>query len=97
MNSKVERPQQTYKTEFWSFFDLTDTSLDLAYLALEWQEFYNKKRPHSAFNGKTPYQKLKSVENLIPIEPDVTSKFWDSNETVILRNDEYLKLIKRMK
>lgn len=75
LNGKVERTQQTDKTEFWSFFDLTDTSLDLAYLAVEWQEFYNKKRPHSALNGETPYQKLKLVENLIPIQPDVTSKF----------------------
>jgi hypothetical protein len=80
--------------EFWSLFDLSDDSLDLEYLAIEWQEFYNKKRPHSSLNGKTPWQKLKSVEHLIPIQPDVTKQFWDSKEEVWPRNYEYLKRFK---
>lgn len=45
LNGKVERTQQTDKVEFWSLFDSSDESLDLAFLAVNWQEFYNKKRP----------------------------------------------------
>lgn len=60
-------------------------------------EIYNKKRPHSTLNEKTLYQKLKSVEILIPIQPHVTSKHWNSSEILIPRNYEYLKLIKHMK
>ncbi|WP_394358769.1 integrase core domain-containing protein [Porphyromonas macacae] len=72
MNGKVERSQQIDKTEFWLLIDLSDKTLDLNAIAMEWQEFYNKKRAHSSLNEKTPMQKLKSVEHLIPILPDVT-------------------------
>lgn len=54
LNGKVERTQQTDKTEFWSCFDLMDRSLGLNALAMEWQDFYNKKRPHSSLGGMTP-------------------------------------------
>ena len=94
MNGKVERTQQTDKNEFWSLIDLSDKSLDLNALAIEWQDFYNKKRLHSSLKGKTPYQKLKQVEKLIPIQPDVTKKFWESEEKVIPRNYQYLKFLK---
>jgi len=97
LNGKVERTQQTDKVEFWSLFDLSDESLDLEFLAIDWQNFYNKKRPHSSLNGKTPWQKLKSVEHLIPIQPDVTKQFWESGEEVWPRNYEYLKRFKKSK
>lgn len=97
LNGKVERTQQTDKVEFWSLFDLSDESLDLEFLAADWQNFYNKKRPHSSLNGKTPWQKLKSVEHLIPIQPDVTKQFWDSQEEVWPRNYEYLKRFRNSK
>ncbi len=71
--------------------DYTD---DLNAMAMEWQEFYNKKRPHSSLNGKTPMQKLKSVKHLVPIQPDVSEKFWESNEEILPRNYKYLKFIK---
>ena len=95
MNGKVERSQQTDKNEFWTLLDLSYKSLNINVLAIEWQNFYNKKRPHSSLKGKTPLQKLKEVEKLIPIQPDVTKKFWESEEKVISRNYEYLKFIKK--
>ena len=94
LNGKVERSQQTDKTEFWNLIDLSDKTLDLNVMAMEWQEFYNKKRPHSSLNGKTPMQKLKSVKHLVPIQPDVSEKFWESNEEILPRNYKYLKFIK---
>lgn len=45
-------------------------------------------------SGKTPIQKLKSVKHLVPIQPDVSEKFWESNEEIIPRNYKYLKFIK---
>ncbi|CAA7387082.1 integrase core domain-containing protein [Chryseobacterium fistulae] len=50
--------KKTDKFEFWWLLDLSDLSLDLNTLAIEWQKFYNKKRPHSSLNGKTHWEKL---------------------------------------
>lgn len=97
LNGKVERTQKTDKEEFWSLIDLKDRNLDLNELAKEWQEFYNKKRPHSSIKGKTPWQKFKAVEDLIPIQPDVTKAFWDSKEFIKPRNHEYLKWLAKNK
>ena len=47
LNEKVERTQQTDKSEFWRLIDLTYPSLDLKLLAMELETFYNHKRPHS--------------------------------------------------
>ncbi|RIJ50852.1 hypothetical protein D1614_02725 [Maribellus luteus] len=34
-----------------------------------WQDFYNNKLPHYSLEGKTPFQKLKTLEKYIPIQP----------------------------
>lgn len=91
LNGKVERTQKTDKDEFWSCINLKNRDLDLNQLAKGWQEFYNKKRPHSSLKGKTPWQVLQKLEHLIPIQPDITSAFWDSNEQVKPRNSAFLK------
>ncbi|MEN5308943.1 hypothetical protein ABE425_15635 [Chryseobacterium cucumeris] len=75
--------------------DLSDPDLNLNALAFEWQEFYNKKRLHFSLSRKTPWEKLKSSEHLIPIQHDVTAKFWDSNEIILPRNYAYLSNIKQ--
>lgn len=64
-------------------------------MAIEWQKFYNRKRPHSSLNVKPPWQKLKSGEHLIPIQPDVSEKYWKSKEEILPRNCEFLKSIER--
>ncbi|WP_349237374.1 integrase core domain-containing protein [Parabacteroides distasonis] len=33
-------------------------------MAMEWQEFYNKKRPHSSLNGKTLLKVRRWVEKV---------------------------------
>jgi len=48
----------------------------------EWQEFYNKKRPHSSLKEKTPWEKYPEVEPYIPTQPEVTTKYWESNEFI---------------
>jgi transposase InsO family protein len=95
LNGKVERTQQTDKSEFWRLLDLTDLSLDLKLLAMEWETFYNHKRPHSSLGGKTPWQKYREVEKTVPIQPEVTDLFWESKEQVYARNAEFWVLIKK--
>jgi hypothetical protein len=63
-------------------------------MAKEWQDFYNHKRPHASLNGKPPWQKFIEVHKNIPIQPEVTDKFWDSDELILPRNYEYLKFVK---
>jgi len=63
-------------------------------MAKEWQDFYNNKRPHASLNGKTPWQKFIEVKKSIPIQPEVTDKFWDSNEQILPRNYDYSKVVK---
>ena len=54
LNGRVERSQQTDRTEFYATVDLTDDNLDL--LLAEWQHYYNWDRPHSAHHGKSPME-----------------------------------------
>ena len=95
LNGKVERTQQTDKTEFWATIDVKNIGVDLNELAKSWQVFYNKKRPHSSLKGKTPWQKYQSLKHKIPIQPEVTSAFWDSNEKVKSRNSLYQNWLKK--
>ena len=95
LNGKVERTQQTDKVEFWQHIDLDQPNEVISNLALQWQDFYNNKRPHSSLSGKTPIQMLKSLEKSIPIQPEVSSAFMDSNEEILPRNYGFLKTIKK--
>lgn len=86
LNGKVERSQLTDKAEFYSTIPKKERTLQLADRLLEWQNFYNHKRPHASLNGMTPHEKLLSVEHLIPIQPDVTAKYWEKDEEIHSRN-----------
>ena len=88
LNGKVERSQLTDKSEFYSTISKKERMLDLASKLLEWQNFYNYKRPHASLHGKIPYKKLLEVEHLIPIQPDVTQKYWEKEVDIVARNSQ---------
>lgn len=96
LNGKVERSQKTDKAEFYSHLNLRDKTLQIEPLLADWEHFYNHKRPHASLNGKTPYEKYLELENLIPIQPEVTGEYWKKEEIIRPRNYQYLTLIKKL-
>ncbi len=58
LNGKVERSHGTDKNEFYQMIQYKN-DVDLEKKIREWENFYNYSRPHSALNGKTPYEVLK--------------------------------------
>jgi transposase InsO family protein len=88
LNGKVERSQLTDKSEFYATVPYKDRNLELAPRLLDWQNFYNHKRPHASLSGKTPFEKLGEVEHLIPIQPDVTGKYWEKEVEIVPRNSK---------
>jgi transposase InsO family protein len=59
LNGKVERSHRSDKEEFYQLLAYTD-DVDLNMKLAEWERFYNCGRPHGAFDGKTPYEALRS-------------------------------------
>jgi hypothetical protein len=59
-NGKVERSHLTDKREFYQLLNYTD-DVDLNKKLNQWEDFYNFNRPHGAFQGRTPYEKLKCL------------------------------------
>jgi len=58
LNGSVERAHKTHTEEF---YEVTDSSFDLAELRqqlLEWERIYNTVRPHQALDYLTPFQFL---------------------------------------
>lgn len=60
LNGKVERSHRTDQEEFYQLLTYTD-DVDLNKKLQAWENFYNFNRPHGAFDGKTPYEALKST------------------------------------
>jgi transposase InsO family protein len=60
LNGKVERSHRSDQEEFYQLLTYTD-DVDLNKKLGEWERFYNFDRPHGAFNGKTPYEALRSI------------------------------------
>ena len=58
LNGKVERSHRTDQEEFYQLLTYTD-DVDLNKKLVEWENFYNFNRPHTAFLGKTPYEALR--------------------------------------
>ena len=62
LNGKVERSHRSDQEEFYQLLSYKD-DVDLNKKLDAWEQFYNFNRPHGAFNGKTPYEALRSILN----------------------------------
>ncbi|NIO27864.1 MAG: IS481 family transposase [Candidatus Latescibacteria bacterium] len=60
LNGKVERSHRSDQEEFYQLLTYTN-DVDLNKKLAEWENFYNYNRPHGAFNGKAPYEALRSM------------------------------------
>ena len=58
LNGKVERSHLTDEQEFYQLITYKD-DVDLSKKLEEWEIFYNYCRPHTAHDGKTPYEILR--------------------------------------
>ena len=58
LNGKVERSHRSDEQEFYQLLSYTG-DVDLNAKLAEWEQFYNRARPHGAHNGKTPYEALR--------------------------------------
>jgi transposase InsO family protein len=66
LNGKVERSHRIDAEEFYQLLEgvvIDDTKLFNEKLQ-EWENFYNFERPHSALQGKTPYEKFREKAKL---------------------------------
>jgi transposase InsO family protein len=88
LNGKVERSFLSDEAEFYLTKDKSDPHLSEK--IIEWQHFYNKKRPHSSLGGKTPCERFQELESKMPIQPEVTLEYWAHYEEVLPRNASYV-------
>lgn len=96
LNGKVERSQHTDKTEFYSTIPKAEKNIGLAQKLLEWENFYNKQRPHSSLKGKTPYEKFLEVQDVTPIQPEVTLKYWENRLKIFQEILQHIIIEKRI-
>lgn len=87
LNGKVERTQRTDLDEFYSSIDYKDCELPSKLAS--WEIYYNTQLGHSALQGKTPWEKYKSLEGAIPSQKDIQQKYNASKELWAIQNYKY--------
>jgi transposase InsO family protein len=92
LNGKVERSQRTDLDEFYSSIDPKDPELPKKLMA--WEEYYNKQRPHSALQGKTPWEKYIELKSKILTFEEVQSAYDASKERIVIQNYKYDQVLK---
>ena len=58
---KVKRSHRIDKEKFYRLLDesVVDDTHPFNEKVREWENFYNYRRPHAAFNGQTPYERFR--------------------------------------
>lgn len=94
LNGKVERTQKTDLDEFYSSIDPKDSELQSKLIT--WEEYYNKHRTHGSLNGKTPWEKYKSLEHIIPCAQEIQDNYDASKELFVIQNYKHDQLFKAL-
>ena len=62
LNGHVERAQRTHREEFYQVTDLPDSLPAINQLLKEWEDIYNRYRPHQALGYRTPAAWLSTLQ-----------------------------------
>lgn len=95
LNGKVERTQRTDLDEFYSSININDPQLKDK--LREWEEYYNKERPHSSLQGKTPFEQYKMLERLTRTQQEIALAYDQSKEIIAIQNYSYDQIIRTFK
>lgn len=95
LNGKVERAQRTDLDEFYSSVNIKDP--DLQVKLRDWEEYYNKQRPHSSLQGKTPWEKYKELASIIPCLSEVQKNYIPSKEPFATQNYKHDQMLKSLR
>lgn len=95
LNGKVERSQRTDLDEFYSSVNIKDPDLQVKLIA--WEEYYNKERPHSSLQGKTPWEKYKDLESTIPSLSEIQQNYIPSKEPFVTQNYKHDQILKSLR
>lgn len=95
LNGKVERSQRTDLDKFYSSIDVSDP--DLGNKLSQWEAYYNTQRPHSSLQGKTPFEKYKSLEKQVLSQAEIDLAYDQSKEIVAVQNYNYDQIIRTLK
>lgn len=92
LNGKVERTQRTDLDEFYSSINIKDPQLHDKLMA--WEAYYNKQRPHSSLQAKTPFEKYKSLESLTRSQQDIELNYNLSKESFVVQSYKHEQILK---
>jgi transposase InsO family protein len=96
LNGKVERTQRTDLDEFYGSINPND-DINLKQKLKNWQNYYNKERPHTSLKGNTPFEKYQELKDKIPNISEIHANFDDKKEIIIPQNFRYYRELKLIK
>ncbi len=86
LNGKVERSQRTDKVEFWPTIERSASFAQKDEELALWQHYYNWERPHSALDGKTPYDRFFELIHQTPFSWEAAALYNEASEPFRERN-----------
>src|SRR4051812_48650959 len=78
--------------EFYSSIDINDP--ELGNKLSQWEAYYNTQRPHSSLQGKTPFEKYKSLEKQALSQAEIDLAYEQTKEKIAVQNYKYDQILR---